>query len=66
MTSKKELDQKDSREKILEDTVSSIREKFGEGAIMRLGDTKKVDVDVFPTGSISLDLALGGGIPRGA
>ncbi|MDP3953876.1 MAG: recombinase RecA [bacterium] len=46
--------------------VKEIQEKFGDGSIMRLGDAKKVDVDVIPTGSISLDVALGvGGIPRG-
>ncbi|MDQ1284114.1 MAG: recombination protein RecA [Patescibacteria group bacterium] len=46
--------------------VDEIREKFGEGVIMKLGDVKKVNVESIPTGSISLDLALGiGGIPRG-
>jgi len=46
--------------------VEEIREKFGEGVIMKLGDVKKVDVESIPTGSISLDIALGiGGIPRG-
>lgn len=46
--------------------VKEIREKYGEGSIMKLGDAPRVDVDVIPTGSISLDLALGvGGIPRG-
>lgn len=46
--------------------VDEIREKFGEGIIMKLGDVKKVDVESIPTGSISLDIALGiGGIPRG-
>ncbi len=46
--------------------VKEIQEKYGDGSIMKLGDAKKVDVDVIPTGSISLDLALGvGGIPRG-
>ncbi len=46
--------------------VKELQEKYGEGSIMRLGQVKKVDVDVIPTGSISLDLALGvGGIPRG-
>ena len=50
----------------LENVVSEIKEKFGEGIIMKLGDVKKVDVESIPTGSISLDLALGiGGIPRG-
>lgn len=46
--------------------VEQIRERFGEGSIMRLSEAKKVDVDVIPTGSVSLDLALGvGGMPRG-
>lgn len=52
--------------KILEDTVKDLQEKFGEGAIMKLGDARKVDVDTIPTGSIALDVALGvGGLPRG-
>ena len=46
--------------------MDEIREKFGEGMIMKLGDVKKVDVEAIPTGSVSLDLALGiGGVPRG-
>ncbi len=46
--------------------VKELQEKYGDGTIMRLGDARKVDVDVISTGSISLDLALGvGGIPRG-
>ena len=46
--------------------VDEIRERFGEGVIMKLGDIKKVDVESIPTGSISLDIALGiSGIPRG-
>ncbi len=46
--------------------IKEIQEKYGDGSIMKLGDAKKVDVDVIPTGSVSLDLALGvGGIPRG-
>ncbi|MFA4930557.1 MAG: recombinase RecA [Patescibacteria group bacterium] len=46
--------------------VSQIEKQFGKGAIMTLGASRKVNVDVIPTGSISLDLALGvGGIPRG-
>lgn len=50
----------------LEATLKMLQEKFGEGAIMKLGEVKKVDVDVIPTGSPSLDIALGvGGIPRG-
>jgi len=46
--------------------MTQIERQFGKGAIMRLGDRAKVNVDVIPTGSISLDFALGiGGIPRG-
>lgn len=50
----------------IDDTIRSIQTKFGEGAIMKLGQTPKVNVDVIPTGSIGLDIALGvGGMPRG-
>jgi recombination protein RecA len=50
----------------LEDTVGSIRDKFGEGAIMKLGEVRAVDIEAIPTSSLSLDLALGiGGIPKG-
>jgi len=50
----------------LEDTISILKEKFGEGAIMKLGEVREVDVEAIPTGSISLDLALGvGGVPKG-
>jgi recombination protein RecA len=46
--------------------VEDIQEKFGEGMIMKLGDVKRVDVETIPTGSISLDIAMGnGGVPRG-
>ncbi len=61
---KKEVVSKDNKSVDL--AVKEIQQKYGEGSIMKLGDTRKVDVDVIPTGSISLDLALGvGGIPRG-
>lgn len=50
----------------LEETLEQIKQRFGEGAIMKLKEIRPVDVDVVPTGSISLDLALGvGGVPRG-
>ena len=50
----------------VEIAIKEIQEKYDDGSIMKLGDAKKVDVDALPTGSISLDLALGvGGIPRG-
>jgi recombination protein RecA len=52
--------------KDIQETLDEIIQKFGEGAIMRLKEVKAVDIDVIPTGSLSLDLALGvGGIPRG-
>ena len=50
----------------VESVVEEIKQKFGEGMLMKLGDVKRVDVEVVPTGSISLDIALGiGGLPRG-
>jgi len=50
----------------LDQVVEEIKEKFGDGMIMKLGDVRKVDVEAIPTGSISLDIALGiGGVPRG-
>lgn len=50
----------------LEETLKSIQTKFGEGAIMKLGEQPKVDIGAIPTGSIGLDAALGiGGLPRG-
>ncbi len=46
--------------------LETLQDKYGEGSIMTLGDTKKVDVDIVPTGSFSLDMALGvGGLPKG-
>ncbi|MEW5907570.1 MAG: recombinase RecA [Patescibacteria group bacterium] len=50
----------------IENAIHEIQTKFGEGSIMKLGEARKVDVDAIPTGSLSLDLALGvGGVPRG-
>jgi len=57
---------KDNRSKILDDTVKILRERFGDGSVMKLGEVPKVDVEIIPTGSVSLNLALGvGGIPKG-
>ena len=55
------------KEKALDLALGQIERAFGKGAIMKLGDsTQKLTVDVIPTGSIALDIALGvGGIPRG-
>jgi recombination protein RecA len=50
----------------LERTMSNIHKRYGEGALMRLGQADHLHVEVIPTGSLALDLALGvGGVPRG-
>lgn len=55
-----------TREDILEQALAEIKGKFGEGAIMRLGDDIRPAVEVIPTGILPLDVALGiGGVPRG-
>lgn len=62
------IKKKQSKETVkdLQEAVDEIKQRFGEGAIMKLKDVRPVNVDVVPTGSISLDLALGvGGVPRG-
>ncbi|MDR0286899.1 MAG: recombinase RecA [Clostridiales bacterium] len=54
------------KKKALEMAMAQIDRQFGKGAIMKLGDTAHMNVDVIPTGSIGLDIALGvGGVPRG-
>ncbi len=53
-------------ESAIEDAIRSIKSKFGDEAIMKLGDRPKVGVDAIPSGSLGLDMALGiGGLPRG-
>jgi recombination protein RecA len=55
-----------AKERALENTLASLTKRFGEGTIMRMGDATHLKIDVIPTGSISLDIALGvGGVPRG-
>lgn len=56
---------KGARVKAVELAVEQIERQFGKGAIMKLGESSKVHVETIPTGSLSLDLALGGGIPKG-
>lgn len=64
MAKQKEL--KAEKEGELEEVIDDIKQRFGDGAIMKLKNVRAVDVDVIPTGSISLDMALGvGGVPRG-
>jgi len=61
----KEKQKKDDKQE-LDDLIESLQSKFGEGSIMKLGDRKAMKVEIIPTGSFSLDLALGvGGLPRG-
>jgi recombination protein RecA len=56
----------DSRDIALEKALGDITKRYGEGSIMRLGEAHKLLVEAIPTGSLSLDIALGvGGIPRG-
>ncbi|MBI2052882.1 MAG: recombinase RecA [Candidatus Ryanbacteria bacterium] len=64
MAKKGKKDEKDTE--ALDSTVKAIQSKYGEGSLMRLGEIPKVDIEAIPTGSFSLDWALGvGGIPRG-
>ena len=54
------------REKALETALAQIDRQFGKGSVMRLGSDERAPVEVIPTGSIALDVALGiGGLPRG-
>jgi len=56
----------EGRDKALETTVAQIKRRFGDGAIMKLGDSTSLNVEAIPTGCLALDMALGiGGIPRG-
>ena len=70
MSAKKKTDSKmtpdNHDEGAIENAIRSIKSKFGEESIMKLGDRPKVGVDAIPTGSLGLDMALGiGGLPRG-
>lgn len=57
--------QEKEEKKEVQEVISEIKQRFGEGSIMKLGEIKKVDVAAIPTGSPSLDIALGiGGVPR--
>ena len=56
----------DDKKKALETAIAQIEKSYGKGSIMRLGDGMQVNVEAIPTGSLSLDLALGiGGVPKG-
>ena len=54
------------KKKALEVAMSQIEKQFGKGSVMKLGEFKAMEVEVIPTGALSLDIALGiGGVPRG-
>ena len=56
----------EGRQKVLDQTVAQVKRRFGEGALMRLGEATHLQVEVIPTGSLAMDIALGvGGLPRG-
>ncbi|OGF63550.1 recombinase RecA [Candidatus Giovannonibacteria bacterium RIFCSPLOWO2_01_FULL_44_40] len=66
MTKKDEKTKKEDKWHDVEVAVRDLQSRFGEGILMRMGEMAKVDVDVIPTGALSLDMALGvGGMPRG-
>lgn len=63
---KKINDEMQGRRLAVQGAIDQIKEKFGEGSIMKLGDARKMQVETIPTGCLSLDLALGVfGVPRG-
>lgn len=53
------------KKQALDLAISQITKQFGSGSIMKLGESRKIDVELLPSGSLSLDLALGGGYPKG-
>src|SRR3954469_10575026 len=57
--------EKAERMKAIDLAVAQIEKQFGAGSIMKLGEAHKIDVETISTGALSLDLALGGGIPKG-
>jgi RecA/RadA recombinase len=66
MTNPERKDGNPKRQEILENVLKQIQKTYGEGAIMRLGEKPVAEVEVIPTGSLALDIALGvGGVPRG-
>ena len=56
----------EAKDNALQNALEQITKRWGEGSVMRLGETSSLEVEAIPTGSLSLDIALGvGGIPRG-
>ena len=54
----------DDKKKAIDLALSQIEKNFGKGAIMRMGESKHIDVETISSGCLSLDLALGGGLPK--
>ncbi|MFH0927863.1 MAG: recombinase RecA [bacterium] len=66
MAKNKSEDVSELKSKAVAEALAQIRQNFGEGSIMKLGDAKKMQIESIPTGCLSLDLCLGiGGVPRG-
>jgi hypothetical protein len=59
-------DQTQDRVSVMKEAIDQIKDRFGDGAIMKLGEAKRMNVEASTTGCLSLDIALGvGGMPRG-
>ena len=59
------MDAKNEKDKAIELAIAQIEKNFGKGSIMILGENPHVPIETISTGSISLDVSLGGGVPRG-
>ena len=60
------IESPEEKKKALQTAIEQIEKAYGAGSIMKLGQNTHLDVDVIPTGSLALDLALGvGGVPKG-
>lgn len=65
-TATKKTKENSQKNEAVQSAIDQIKERFGEGSIMKLGEVRTIEVDAISTGSISLDVALGiGGVPRG-
>ena len=61
----KKTDAENGKSEALKLAIAQITKQFGDGSIMKLGDNRNIDVELLKSGSLSLDLALGGGYPKG-
>lgn len=63
---KKTTDENSGKKAAISGAIDQIREKFGDGSIMKMGDARKMQIEAIPTGCLSIDMALGVlGVPRG-